>query len=490
MLAFQGNANDKGISKLTVLDTTLNCFFFIDIIMNFFTAYYDNDFNVYDDHKVSIFIPHLLQEIVMNYLKTWFTVDILSVIPFDLLLQFGGINRIARVTRIGKLYKIIRMTKMVRLLKIAKVRNKLVKDLSEMLKIGVGFERLLFLLVIFLLMIHIIACLWIFIAKFDETNKNNWIYSKDYMDFDDYELYVTSFYFSVTTVVTVGYGDITAISVAEKVVAVILMITGVIAFSFATGALSSIISSYDSTEAKLKEKMATLNEIQHEYKVDDDLFNRLVKTIRYDHSKKQKDVLQFMEELPHKLKLELAMFIYRKMFSTVKFFDGKQKSFIVWVGTAIRPLNIQEQEYIIKEGEKIVEMYFIVAGGVGFVLPRYNNKVYINIPKGEIFGHTDLLGIRKPGDIIDVSQQKATGPIFRKFTVMATINCELLTLAVSDLDKMKLEFPEVYKELYDDARLNYKIQIKTKKREINASMKEEEAKNSGNILAKLFFKSS
>lgn len=69
-------------------------------------------------------------------------------------------NRIARFSRIGKLYKIIRMTKMIRLLKIAKVRNKLVKDLSEILRIGIGFERLLFLLVIFLLMVHVIACFW------------------------------------------------------------------------------------------------------------------------------------------------------------------------------------------------------------------------------------------------------------------------------------------------------------------------------------------
>ena len=39
-------------------------------------------------------------------------------------------------------------------------------------------------------------------------------------------------------------------------------IIGVIAFSFATGALSSIISNYDSTEAKLKERIATLNQIR------------------------------------------------------------------------------------------------------------------------------------------------------------------------------------------------------------------------------------
>lgn len=57
----------------------------------------------------------------------------------------------------------------------------------------------------------------------------------------DGELYITSFYFTITTIVTVGYGDITAVSVPEKITAVFLMITGVIAFSFATGTLASII---------------------------------------------------------------------------------------------------------------------------------------------------------------------------------------------------------------------------------------------------------
>ena len=39
--------------------------------------------------------------------------------------------------------------------------------------------------------------------------KNNWITIGAYMDYDDLELYIVSFYFTVTTIVTVGYGDIT-----------------------------------------------------------------------------------------------------------------------------------------------------------------------------------------------------------------------------------------------------------------------------------------
>ena len=64
---------------------------------------------------------------------------------------------------------------------------------------------------------------------------------------DNFTLYITSFYFTVTTIVTVGYGDIHAYNIGEKFVSILLMIIGVISFSFAAGSLSSIISNYDAS---------------------------------------------------------------------------------------------------------------------------------------------------------------------------------------------------------------------------------------------------
>jgi len=60
---------------------------------------------------------------------------------------------------------------------------------------------------------------------------------------------------------TVGYGDITPDSVSEKIITVMLMLIGVVLFSYATGSISSIISSADSEDARLKEKMGTLKEL-------------------------------------------------------------------------------------------------------------------------------------------------------------------------------------------------------------------------------------
>jgi len=81
-------------------------------------------------------------------------------VPFDLIFINGDFNKLVRIARIGKIYKIIRMARMVRMLKIVKERNKMVKYLNEILKIGVGFERLLFMMLIFLVLQHIAACIW------------------------------------------------------------------------------------------------------------------------------------------------------------------------------------------------------------------------------------------------------------------------------------------------------------------------------------------
>lgn len=87
-------------------------------------------------------------------------VDAIAIIPFDLMFEFGGINKIARVSRITKIYKLIRMSKMMRLLKLIKVKSKLMKSFGELLKIGAGTERLFYLLITFFVSQHVISCIW------------------------------------------------------------------------------------------------------------------------------------------------------------------------------------------------------------------------------------------------------------------------------------------------------------------------------------------
>jgi hypothetical protein len=133
--------------------------------------------------------------------------------------------------------------------------------------------------------------------------------------------------------VTVGYGDIRAYNSYEEVLCIFMMLLGVISFSFATGSIASIITSYDSKEAQLKEKISVLNDIYIEYRLDINLFNKLARSIKYDHSKRKRDFTQFIEELPNQLRIELALVMHNRLYSGIAFFKGKDKSMIAWLST-------------------------------------------------------------------------------------------------------------------------------------------------------------
>lgn len=98
--------------------------------MCFFTTYKD------DVRQVEI-TSHKM--IAMNYIKGWFIIDILSIFPFDLILEGNAhFNNLVRVVRIGKMYKVVRIFRLIRVLKMVKQNRKLVHHFSEKLKITNG----------------------------------------------------------------------------------------------------------------------------------------------------------------------------------------------------------------------------------------------------------------------------------------------------------------------------------------------------------------
>lgn len=111
--------------------------------------------------------------------------------------------------------------------------------MNEFLKIGLGFERLLFFLLIFIVLCHVLTCIWVIAAQFKYDGDDSWM--DDYEDQNTTNLYLSSIYYTITTITTVGYGDISAENSLERGVSILVMIVGVISFSFATGSLSSIL---------------------------------------------------------------------------------------------------------------------------------------------------------------------------------------------------------------------------------------------------------
>ena len=69
---------------------------------------------------------------------------------------------------------------------------------------------------------------------------------------------------------------------------------------------------------------------------------------------------------------------------------------------------------------------------------------------------------------------------------MAGKNCDLLSLSVADLDKMRIEFPDVYLELHKHSKQEYKFHLEKKQEQIDMEIK---AKDENTKFTALFFKS-
>lgn len=95
-----------------------------------------------------------------------------------------------------------------------------------------------------------------------------------------------------------------------RVFCLILLIVGVVGFSFAIGSLSSVLSSLDAKAGKLKEKLGTLEDIRGEYKIPYDLYRRLRLALNYDHSKNAEEHMSFLNDLPATLKVELSVVMH------------------------------------------------------------------------------------------------------------------------------------------------------------------------------------
>lgn len=249
------------------MNYVVDSLFFIDIIIIFNSAVVNDDLSIIEDRC----------EIAKIYLSGWFWIDLVAILPFGLFTANGEASNLVRFARIGRITKILKLLKLLRLMKLQKSGSfSILTWAQELFRIGNDFRWFFTFLCYFVMVTHVVACIWIIIASphlaLDPKWGSSWITNYDFLasknDSGDWdlefldeelkspelwkiaddkmsELYLTAFYFTVTTITTVGYGDMPITTFLEKVICIFIMLSGVIAFSLASGSLTNYISQSD-----------------------------------------------------------------------------------------------------------------------------------------------------------------------------------------------------------------------------------------------------
>lgn len=140
-----------------IINAFIDSCFGIDIVVVFCSAFYNSEYVIVEDRC----------QIATDYIKSWFVIDFISIFPTEFFMkgqEKSQANDLLRVSKLSRLYRLVKLFKLFRILKIVKDRAKILSYLNEFLKIGLGLERLFFFVIVFMIIIHVISCIWIITA--------------------------------------------------------------------------------------------------------------------------------------------------------------------------------------------------------------------------------------------------------------------------------------------------------------------------------------
>jgi hyperpolarization activated cyclic nucleotide-gated potassium channel 1 len=281
------------------------------------------------------------------------------------------------------------------------------------------------------------GCFWFFVARIEGFTYESWVVRRGILDKSRGEQYLTSLYWAFTTAATVGYGDITAYTKLEMVVAILSLIAGVGFYSFTIGSMTSVLSEVNTKETVLHSKIAAIMELARETGISKESKAKIMKTVTYNASvmgSLWSNANSIFHELPSTLQYEVATTMYGGIARQVHFFKDKSADFVVFVMPLLRPLQHNDGDYVYKENNFATEMYIIIKGRVSFVL-AVSEIEYKSFLKSSYFGEVEILL-----------------ESYRKSNAQACGVTDLMTISKQDLLNIVEEFPTIGRDLKKVAR--------------------------------------
>ena len=305
------------------------------------------------------------QRISKQKFTLYSVIDALAIIPFDLLFYLTGpIGSISMKT-----VKLLRMIRLVRIIKIFQIFNSM-PIVSGWLKITLAF-------VSSMIVVHWFSCFWI---MFHPIAPN--------MDRTTY--YIECFYWTVTTLTTVGYGDITPKTNAARIYTMFVMFIGVGVYGFVIGNISRIFAESARYKEQGREKYSELNAFMKYYHIPSKLQSAVFNYYGHLYNKRLSDNdTQIIAELPHALKQELQVFMNMKLIRNLPIFQFCSIACLREVSSCLEQKFYSPGDTIISIGELGDEMFVIGHGMVDVITEE--GKTVAQLHEGQFFGEAALI---------------------------------------------------------------------------------------------------
>lgn len=344
---------------LLAVEALLSISFAVDLVLHFFTTVRERNGLIHDRASIA-----------RRYLRTWFVPDLLAALPVAILFP-GATYGLQWTLRLGRLLELNR------LFKLAEVAERLRQERRHLLA-NPSLIRLAMFFFWMTLGAHWIACGWVFIGGEERVGSVTLTY-------------LNAVYWAITTLTTVGYGDITPDAPLEKVYTILVMLTGVVSFGYMIGNVAGVLENMDAVRRDQARKMDRVNAFLKYREVPAHLRERVQGY--YDHLWEgdfDHDEAAVLADLPTDLRLDISLFMHRGLIERVPFFRDASEEFIRDIVLLLQPRLLLPGTEFIREGAVGDSMYFISHGEVE-VTSGDGRTVYDTLGPGSIVGEMALL---------------------------------------------------------------------------------------------------
>ncbi|XP_054709775.1 cyclic nucleotide-gated cation channel alpha-3-like [Uloborus diversus] len=403
------------------LDCTCDLLYVLDIAVHCRTGYLEQGLLVKDRCKL-----------IQNYASSIsFKLDLLSLLPTDLLYLATGISchpgRVpcGVIIRINRLFRFPRMTEFF--------------DRTETRTNFPYAFRIAKLVFYILVIIHWNACFFFAMSYAIGFGTDSWVY-KNISDPKYGSLshqYIYSFYWSTLTLTTIGEVPVPEQDI-EYLFVVVDFLVGVLIFATIVGNVGSMITNMNAARAEFQSKMDNVKQYLEFRKVGQDLENRVIKWFEYLWINKQSlDESDVTSTLPDKLKAEIAIHVHLDTLKQVRIFQDCEPGLLVQLVLRLRLQVFSPGDYICRKGDVGKEMYIVKRGRLQ-VVGDDGRTVFATLGDGSVFGELSLLNISgvKTGNR-------------RTANVRSVGYSDLFCLSKEDLWEVLEEYPEAQKLLIE-----------------------------------------
>jgi len=469
MQGFGSKSDLNGMSGIII-----DVFFVVDMCLNFHTSFLSSTgTEVFQWGKVA-----------KQYLKTWFAIDFISCLPLDILvLGFGDAITQSSLTKLDAV-KVLKFGKLARTVKLAKFESEIIlpsntylAELLDDMRASSIPIKLATILISAVLLCHWLAC------GMAMSGTRCFERSLEQDSQSGFSLYLAALYWAMTTMTTVGYGDITPTTDWERSFTMLAMVIGGIYYGYVIGQIITIVTTSDDFVQAYYQRMRLITAWIKHHQFPDHLRKKVIFYFRaYLSEKSAIDDVAIMNDLPDALREECRKYVIHNHVRDNLMLQGLSNSVLRSVVQKLQLVMAEQQDYITRFGRSGTAMYVISQGAALLCGPSplessslntamendaatRVEKVRKTLLQDLVLLSSSLLAKRKQVNTLELGDGDSFGEEILvgitsvyEYSVVAQTKCAMNVLLQADFDALFGNMPEVKAMMY--ANLTGKCDLK------------------------------